>query len=206
VGYEEGGVLTEKVKRNPYSVILLDEIEKAHPDIFNLFLQVLEDGFLTDNKGKRINFRNTIIIMTTNVGIRKKSAKGSMGFGSINKELEQENFKEKLQEFLRPEFLNRIDKILVFNSLNKRDLAKIIKLELDQLRQTLSRQNLKFEWEDKVVNNILDKCREEGQGARIIRDIIREQVENTLADKIININNKQTLLSVRVNKEKIVIK
>ena len=192
VGYQEGGQLTEKVKRNPYAVILLDEIEKAHPDIFNLFLQIFEDGYLTDSKGRRVNFRNTIIIMTTNIGLKKSSAKESIGFGD---ELKTE-FKEKLADWMRPELLNRIDQILIFDPLSQKKIAKIIELELKNIKCDLK-------WNKSVVNYLLKKCGEQDRGARIIRDALREEIENPLAEIILNGRNKSAI-NLRIKDGKII--
>lgn len=202
IGYDEGGVLTEKVKRNPYAVILLDEIEKAHPDIFNLFLQILEDGYLTDSKGRYINFRNTIIIMTTNLGLKKRAEKQNLGFGGENQDALQTSFKESLAEFLRPELLNRIDQVLVFNALTQKDLAKITRLELDNVNKNLTGQSLTLQWDKQVIDQLLFECQNQDQGARAVRGVLRERVENPLAEKILdgNLTNKKVGLKVKSGK------
>lgn len=197
VGYEEGGQLTEKIKRNPYAVILLDEIEKAHPDIFNLFLQIFEDGYLTDSKGRRVNFRNTIIIMTTNAGLKRGTQGATVGFERDSSSAGSD-VKESLADFLRPELLNRIDQIVVFNALSKQDLSKIIRLELEHLKENLARREIKLKYERKVIGNLLKDGLQENQGARMIREVIREKIENPLAERILEGRDKKTInLEVR---------
>lgn len=188
VGYDEGG-LTEKVRRNPYAVILLDEMEKAHPDIFNLWLSVLEDGQLTDSRGRVINFRNTIIIMTTNAGLKKRTEGQQLGFGEPvggqDTKIENHNYQESLEELLRPEFLNRVDQLVIFNPLAEKDIAKIIDLNLADINNKLAPQKLRIEWSDKVVKKLLQECQRRGEGARIIREVIRQEIEDALAEEII---------------------
>jgi len=202
VGYEEGGLLTERVKRNPYAVILLDEIEKAHADIFNLFLQIFEDGYLTDSKGRQVNFRNTIILMTTNIGVPKASEKGMIGFGE--KDSLENDYKEKLAEWMRPELLNRLDQILVFNQLTADDLAKIIELELANINNNLTSRNLSISWNKELVDYLLKKCADKNQGARIIRTVLREKIENKLADKILSKDLKNEI-RIKVKDDKIIL-
>jgi len=202
VGYEEGGLLTERVKRNPYAVILLDEIEKAHADIFNLFLQIFEDGYLTDSKGRQVNFRNTIILMTTNIGVPKASEKGMIGFGE--KDFLENDYKEKLAEWMRPELLNRLDQILVFNQLTADDLAKIIELELANINNNLTSRNLSISWNKELVDYLLKKCADKNQGARIIRTVLREKIENKLADKILSKDLKNEI-RIKVKDDKIIL-
>ncbi len=204
IGYDEGGQLTEKVKRHPYSIILLDEIEKAHPDIFNLFLQILEDGYLTDSKGKKINFKNTIIIMTTNIGLKRQGQANNIGFTEDNKEKINNIFKDKLQEWLKPEFLNRIDEILVFNELGKTELAKIINLELNKLNKNLQQKKISLKWNKQVINKLTDKCNKKNMGARVIREILKTEVENPLAEIILsNSKIKKFNIVIKNNKLKV---
>ncbi|NMC51290.1 ATP-dependent Clp protease ATP-binding subunit [Candidatus Kuenenbacteria bacterium] len=206
VGYDEGGVLTEKIKRNPYSVVLLDEIEKAHPDIFNLWLSILEDGQITDSKGRVINFRNTIIIMTTNIGLKKRSEQKRLGFGDEERMAERDNFKEALEEFLRPEFLNRIDQILIFENLGKKELAKIIELEMQAINEKLANKKLKIGWGKPVVDKLLKECEKRETGARAVRETLQKEIEEPLADKIIGgekIKNKTIQITVQNNKIKL---
>jgi len=202
VGYEEGGLLTERVKRNPYAVILLDEIEKAHADIFNLFLQIFEDGYLTDGKGRLVNFRNTIIIMTTNIGVSKASEKGMIGFGE--KDSLENDFKEKLADWMRPELLNRIDQILVFNKLTANDLAQIIELELANINNNLTSRNLSIKWNKELVDYLLKKCADKDKGARIIRTVLREKIENKLADKILS-KDIEGEIKIKIKDDKIIL-
>lgn len=149
VGYEEGGQLTEKVRRKPYSVVLLDEIEKAHPEVFNILLQVLEDGRLTDSKGRVVDFRNTLIILTSNVGAEAIKRNTTLGFtSSDNNERDYNNMKDKvmaeLKKSFRPEFLNRIDEIIVFHSLEEKHIAEIVTLMAEELRKRLKEQEVDF--------------------------------------------------------------
>ncbi len=204
VGYEEGGILTEKVRRNPYAVILLDELEKAHPDIFNLWLSILDEGQLTDGRGRVINFRNTIIIMTTNLGGQKRGSKKHLGFGTGEKTEEQENYQEALEEYLKPEFLNRVDKLVVFNGLKEKDLAKIIELGLEEINQKIAGQKFRVHWDKAVVNKLARECVRAGEGARQVREIIRREIEDSLADKIIAGGlDKNSVLKIRVVNNKI---
>ncbi len=205
IGYDEGGQLTEKVKRHPYSIILLDEIEKAHPDIFNLFLQILEDGYLTDSKGKKINFKNTIIIMTTNIGLKRYGQANNIGFTESNNEKANNIFKDKLQEWLKPEFLNRIDEILVFKDLGKTELAKIIELELNKLNKNLKEKKLSIKWNKKVIDKLTNHCNRKNMGARIIREVLKIEIENPLAEMIL-INPKIKKFNIMIENNKFKIK
>ena len=153
VGYDNGGQLTEKVRRKPYSVILLDEIEKAHPDVFNMLLQILEDGRLTDSQGRMVSFENTVIIMTSNVGTNFKN--DSIGFGKEGYDAMEIRVKEALKETFRPEFINRIDEIVVFNNLNKEELYKIIDLMIDEVKNEIKGKKLTLTIDDAVKDYIL---------------------------------------------------
>ena len=190
VGHEEGGQLTEKVKRNPYCVILLDEIEKAHPDLFNILLQVFEDGHLTDGLGNRVNFKNTIVIMTSNIGARYIHKKASMGFQSsdlreINKSVQDMVLGEVKRTF-NPEFINRIDEIIVFEPLSDDDLRRITRLLLDQLNANLVDRRLRVEASDEVVDWIIEiTCKDRSYGARPLRRAIQRHVEDPLAEELI---------------------
>jgi len=199
IGYDEGGQLTERVKRNPYSVILLDEIEKAHADIFNLFLQIFEDGYLTDSKGRVVNFRNTIIIMTTNIGLKKSAEGDSIGFGDEVKY----GAREKLSEWMRPELLNRIDQIISFDELTSESLARIIELELGKINNNLKKREINIKWNKGVINYLLRECGGSDQGARIIRDVIRERIENKLADRILS-NSNSSEVNIKLKNDKII--
>ena len=204
IGYGEGGTLTEKIRRNPYSVVLFDEIEKAHPDLFNLLLQILEDGHLTDAKGKITNFKNSIIIMTTNIGLKKSKEKESLGFENGHKRSTQDDFIENIENFLRPELLNRIDQILVFNTLAKKDIKKIIAIELANINKNLNNKNLRIAWTNEVTD-VLTNDYDEDQGARQIRKILREKIENPLAEKIIGQKIKKGITHIEIIDNKIVI-
>jgi ATP-dependent Clp protease ATP-binding subunit ClpC len=190
VGHEEGGQLTEKVKRNPYSVILLDEIEKAHPDIFNILLQVFEDGHLTDGLGNRVNFKNTIIIMTSNIGARFIQKKSSMGFqssdtGEINKSVTDMVLGEVRRTF-NPEFINRIDEIIVFEALTDDDLRMIMALLVTQLNANLVDRRLKIAMTTEAVDWIIEiTCKDRSYGARPLRRAIQRYVEDPLSEELI---------------------
>jgi len=193
VGHEEGGQLTEKVKRNPYSVVLLDEIEKAHPDIFNILLQVFEDGHLTDGLGNRVNFKNTIIIMTSNIGARFIQKKSSLGFqssdpGAIDKNVNEMVLGEVKRTF-NPEFINRIDEIIVFEALTDEDLRRIMALLIEQLNLNLADRRMKVILAPDVVDWIIDvTCKDRSYGARPLRRAIQRYVEDPLSEELIRGN------------------
>ena len=193
VGYEEGGQLTEKVRRKPYSVVLFDEIEKAHPDVFNMLLQILEDGRLTDSQGRTVDFKNTIIIMTSNVGARLITEKqSSLGFNSENEnaeESEKKDIKElvtgELRKVFRPEFLNRVDDIIVFNKLNKDEIKQIAVKMLKTLENRLDKMNIKISFTDNAVSKIADKGFDENYGARPLRRAIQNEIEDPLSEQML---------------------
>ncbi|MBM7096587.1 MULTISPECIES: ATP-dependent protease ATP-binding subunit ClpC [Alteribacter] len=192
VGHEEGGQLTEKVRRKPYSVILLDEIEKAHPEVFNILLQVLEDGFLTDSKGRRVDFRNTAIIMTSNVGASTLRQSKSMGFTA---ERDGQNYKDmkgkvisELKKSFRPEFLNRIDETIVFHSLDREHIKEIVTLMADQLTKRLNEQEIGFEISDEAKLKIADEGYDPDYGARPLRRALQKQVEDRLSEELLRGN------------------
>jgi ATP-dependent Clp protease ATP-binding subunit ClpC len=190
VGHEEGGQLTEKVKRNPYSVVLLDEVEKAHPDLFNILLQVFEDGHLTDGLGNRVNFKNTIIIMTSNIGARFIQKKASMGFQtSDSKEIARTVSDMVLGEVRRtfnPEFINRIDELIVFEALSDDDLRQITQLLVDQLNANLVDRHLKVMLASEVIDWIIEQtCKDRSYGARPLRRAIQRYVEDPLSEELI---------------------
>jgi ATP-dependent Clp protease ATP-binding subunit ClpC len=190
VGHEEGGQLTERVKRNPYSVVLLDEIEKAHPDIFNILLQVFEDGHLTDGLGNRVNFKNAIIIMTSNIGARFIQKKSAMGFQSsegadIAKSVSDMVLSEVRRTF-NPEFINRIDEIIVFDALNDDDLRRIMTLLVRQLNANLVDRKLTISLEPDVMDWIIETtCKDRSFGARPLRRAIQRYVEDPLSEEVI---------------------
>ncbi len=185
VGYEEGGQLTEKVRRSPYSVVLLDEIEKAHPDVFNILLQVIEDGRLTDSLGRVIDFRNVVLIMTSNVGARLINKKTSMGFTAPDREESHQAMKDKLMDELRktfqPEFLNRIDEVVVFNSLSKEDLIQIVNLMVDKVKRRLTEKEVKLKLSNEAKEFLIDKGYDPSFGARPLRRAIQRFIEDPLA-------------------------
>ena len=191
VGYEEGGQLTEKVRRKPYSVILLDEVEKAHPDIFNMLLQVLDEGTLTDSLGRKVDFKNTVIIMTSNLGARQvKDFGNGVGFGTeAVKSQESKNIRGTIEKSLKkafsPEFLNRVDEIVIFNSLEKEDLKKIIDIELQTLVQRTNELGYKIKISKKAVNFLCEKGFDKKYGARPLKRAIQKYVEDLLADEIV---------------------
>ncbi len=190
VGYEEGGQLTEKVRRRPYSVVLLDEIEKAHPDVFNILLQVLEDGRLTDSFGRKVDFRNTILIMTSNVGADIFRKQGAIGFKSEREETTYKNTKEKLldqvKKTFKPEFLNRIDDIIVFHGLTKEDLYKIVEIELEEVKERLKEQDIVIELDPKAKDLLIEKGFDPVFGARPLKRTIQRLLEDPLAEEIIS--------------------
>ncbi len=194
VGYEEGGQLTEKVRRKPYAVILLDEIEKAHPDVFNMLLQVLDDGFLTDSLGRKIDFSNTIIIMTSNIGARKLKDFGTgVGFGTAaQKQQESANARGVIENALKkafaPEFLNRIDDVVVFNTLEKEDIDKIIDIELEKLLDRIAELGYKIKLTKKARSFIAEKGFDKQYGARPLKRAIQKYVEDAIAEEIIKSN------------------
>ncbi len=194
VGYEEGGQLTEKVRRKPYAVILLDEIEKAHPDVFNMLLQVLDDGYLTDSLGRKIDFRNTIIIMTSNIGARKLKDFGTgVGFGTAaQKAQEDANARSVIENALKksfaPEFLNRIDDVIVFNALEKEDINKIIDIELEKLLTRIKGLGYILELTKKAKDYIADKGFDKQYGARPLKRAIQKYIEDALAEEIVASN------------------
>jgi ATP-dependent Clp protease ATP-binding subunit ClpC len=191
VGYEEGGQLTEKVRRKPYSIILLDEIEKAHPDVFNLLLQVLDDGLLTDSLGRKVDFKNTIIIMTSNIGSRQLKDFGQgVGFGTQAKlnaknAYSQSVIENALKRTFAPEFLNRVDDVVMFNSLEKNDIHKIIDIEMRHVVKRVEEMGYKIELTEKAKDFIAEKGWDEQYGARPLKRAIQKYVEDVLADKII---------------------
>jgi ATP-dependent Clp protease ATP-binding subunit ClpC len=190
VGHEEGGQLTEKVKRNPYSVVLLDEIEKAHPDLFNILLQVFEDGHLTDGLGNRVNFKNTILIMTSNIGARFIQKKASMGFQSPDAREVQKSITEmvlgEVKRTFNPEFINRVDEIIVFDPLSDDDLRRITRLLIDSLNEHLTDRQLQIQVQSEVIDWIIDAtCQDRSYGARPLRRAIQRYIEDPLSEELI---------------------
>ena len=220
VGFDEGGQLTEKIRRKPYSVILFDEIEKAHPDVMNMLLQILEDGRLTDSQGRTVNFKNTVIIMTSNIGARLITDKKTLGFSKTNKDnkekeesskKEYEDIKKEvmdaLKKELRPEFINRIDEIIVFHKLTDNEISKIIDILLKEVTTRLEAQKIKIELEPEVKELIASKGIDKNFGARPLRRTIQSVLEDRLAEEILDGNLKKNKTNkIGVNDGKIVVK
>lgn len=215
VGYEEGGQLTEKVRRKPYAVVLFDEIEKAHPDVFNMLLQVLDDGYITDSLGRKVDFRNTIIIMTSNIGARQLKDFGTgVGFGTqARKEQQDEMTKSVIENALKkafaPEFLNRIDDVIVFNALEKNDIHKIIHIEIDKLYKRVKDLGYDLELTDEALDFIADKGFDKQYGARPLKRAIQKYVEDLLAEEIISgniVENDKIILDRVTDEEKLSVK
>jgi ATP-dependent Clp protease ATP-binding subunit ClpC len=211
VGYEEGGQLTEQVKNKPYSVILFDEVEKANKEIFHTLLQMLDEGHLTDSLGRKINFKNCLIIMTSNIGVKKLQDFGTgIGFSSnnyTNEELKKEILKKEMKNYFSPEFLNRIDETIVFNSLNEESIKKIIDIELSKLVKRLAELKLIFKYDDKLVSHISKVGFDEVYGARPIKRAIQDEVEDLVSESVLNgdvVEGKQYSLSVK--SDKVIIK
>ena len=195
VGYEEGGQLTEKVRRNPYSVVLFDEVEKAHPDVMNMLLQILEEGKLTDSFGRLVDFRNTIILLTSNVGAERLKKGATMGFTAPDDEQDYERMKENLTEeakkVFRPEFLNRFDDIVVFRSLGKEELTQILELELAKVEPRLAQRDLHFELDESARDLLRDKGYDPAYGARPMRRAVEKHLEDPMAEEIIRGNLRE---------------
>ena len=185
VGYDEAGQLTEKIRRKPYSVVLFDEIEKAHPDVLNVLLQILDDGQITDAHGRKVNFENTIIVMTSNAGSDTKSA-GAVGFGGSADDQGKERTMKALRDFLRPEFLNRVDEIICFNHLSKENFAGIARIMLEELRKSLSDKGYTFHYDDALVDYLVEKSYSTTYGARNLRRLIQKELEDPMAARIID--------------------
>ena len=212
VGYGEGGQLTEAVRKKPYSVILFDEVEKAHPDVFNMLLQVLDDGFLTDSQGKKVNFKNTVIILTSNIGASKIDKKHTLGFSTNKNEVEDEYERiksivdEELKQNFKPEFLNRLDEIVIFNSLGEKEIQKISQLLLDELSDRLKKNDINVSFTNKVVKYVSKNGFDKKYGARPIERFIKKKIENLLTDEILSGNIKEKeLIEIDVVRDKIKI-
>ena len=184
VGYDEAGQLTEKIRRKPYSVILFEEIEKAHPDVLNILLQILDDGRITDAHGRTVNFENTVIVMTSNAGSNTKS--GSVGFARTANEQGRERAMKALQEFLRPEFINRVDEIVYFNQLTEDNFKAIAALMLQELQDSLAEKGIVFTWQDSLLDYLVKKSYSAAYGARNLRRLIQKELEDAIASRIID--------------------
>ena len=185
VGYDEAGQLTEKIRRKPYSVVLFDEIEKAHPDVLNVLLQILDDGQITDAHGRKVNFENTVIVMTSNAGSDTKSA-GAVGFGGSADQQGKERAMKALRDFLRPEFLNRVDEIVCFNHLTKENFSGIARIMLEELRTSLRDKGYTFRYDDALVDYLVEKSYSMTYGARNLRRLIQKELEDPMASRIID--------------------
>ena len=183
VGYDEAGQLTEKIRRKPYSVVLFDEIEKAHPDVLNILLQILDDGRITDAQGRTVNFENTVIIMTTNAGSNTKS--GSLGFGGSLNDMGRERALKALNEFLRPEFINRVDEIVYFNQLTEENFRSIAELMLTEVKDAIAERGITLSWNDTLVDYLVKHSYSVTYGARNLRRTIQKDVEDAIAEKVI---------------------
>jgi ATP-dependent Clp protease ATP-binding subunit ClpC len=220
VGYEEGGQLTEKVRRRPYSVVLLDEIEKAHPDVFNILLQILDDGHITDSLGRKIDFRNTIIIMTSNIGVRQLKDFGQgVGFTTKAKQEQMDEYarsviEKALKKAFAPEFLNRIDDVIIFNSLKREDIHRIIDIELAGLYKRIEDLGYKLVLNEDAKDFIAEKGFDPEYGARPLKRAIQKYLEDPLAEEIIkskiqegdtikvSLDKEKNELVLKVNKQK----
>lgn len=205
VGYDEAGQLTEKVRRKPYSVLLFDEIEKAHPDVMNILLQILDEGKITDAQGRTVSFENTVIVMTSNAGSSR--SEGALGFGKTQGDVNKEKALKALREFLRPEFLGRVDEIVVFNDLDEEAFKKIAVLMLDEFKEPLRDKGITFTYTDEAVAELAKDSVGGTRGARDLRNNIRRKVEDKIAEKIIdNIDTPVTSITVDVNDGDIVLR
>lgn len=209
VGYGEGGLLTEKVRRNPYCIVLFDEIEKAHPEVFNLMLQILEDATLTDAQGRKISFKNSLIVMTSNLGTKNNTNANSLGFFNSNDEKSEIKEREKrikkaLESTFKPEFLNRVDEIVIFNSLTKENIEQICSLMLNSLSTRLKKLDIFLDFDESVIKQISSKAYENGSGARNLRREIRRLIENPLSSKMLERKiNQGDLIYVKEENEQI---
>ena len=195
VGYEEGGQLTEKVRRRPYSVVLLDEIEKAHPDVFNMLLQIMEEGRLTDSFGRYVDFRNAILIMTSNLGSHLMTAGGGLGFGKTEAQASDEDKQKKIkadvmaevERQFRPEFLNRVDELIVFNALNEGDLKRIVEIQLAEVLERARVRGLELILDEKAVLFLIKKGFNPDYGARPLRRAIERYLEDPMAEEVLRL-------------------
>ncbi len=198
VGYDEAGQLTEKVRRKPYSVVLFDEIEKAHPDVMNILLQILDEGRITDAQGRVVSFENTIVVMTSNAGSEKSG--GTAGFAKSTADISREKVMKALREFLRPEFLGRVDEIVVFDPLNLESLSKIASLMINDLKESFAEQNIELECDDSVYNYLAKKSENAPSGAREVRNVIRREIEDKVIDMIIS-SSENSLQNIKISCE-----
>ena len=202
VGYDEAGQLTEKIRRKPYSVVLFDEIEKAHPDVLNVLLQILDDGEITDAHGRKVNFENTVIVMTSNAGSDK--GVGSVGFGRSSGDQDRERVMKALREFLRPEFINRVDEIIYFNRLSEENFRDIARIMLDELRDSLKEKGYNFNYDEALLDLLVEKSYSATYGARNLRRTIQKELEDEMASRIIDsYDNPITQIKATVEEGKV---
>ncbi len=205
VGYDEAGQLTEKIRRKPYSVVLFDEIEKAHPDVLNVLLQILDDGQITDAHGRKVNFENTVIVMTSNAGSDRKE--GTVGFNKSASELDQDRAMKALRQFLRPEFINRVDEIVCFNKLSEEDFQPIARLMLDELKASMKEKGLTLAYDEELVKHLVKKSYSAAYGARNLRRTIQKEIEDALALEIINsYDHPVSQIAVTAEEDRVVIR
>ena len=203
VGYDEAGQLTEKIRRKPYSVVLFDEIEKAHPDVLNILLQILDDGRITDAQGRTVNFENTVIIMTTNAGSNQKT--GALGFGLTANDQTRERVMKALNDFLRPEFLNRVDEIVYFNRLTEENFRAIAGLMLTELRDTMAERGMTLDWDETVIDALVKKSFSEVYGARNLRRTIQKDVEDAIAAAVVERREHSAAVQLTAEGEHIIV-
>jgi ATP-dependent Clp protease ATP-binding subunit ClpC len=210
IGYDEGGQLTEAVRRKPYSVVLLDEIEKAHPDVFNILLQILEDGKLTDAQGRRVDFKNTIVIMTSNIGAGTISKNQTLGFSvgdesGLSYEEMRDRIMGELKKIFRPELLNRIDEVIVFHKLTREEIKTIVELVLNRLRGQMGEHDVAIELTDQAKDLLVEKGYDPAMGARPLRRAIQRYIEDPLADFVLgaNLQAGSTIVVARKNDEEV---
>ncbi|MBQ0135006.1 MAG: ATP-dependent Clp protease ATP-binding subunit, partial [Clostridiales bacterium] len=184
VGYDEAGQLTEKIRRRPYSVVLFDEIEKAHPDVLNILLQILDEGRITDAQGRTVNFENAVIVMTSNAGSDRKT--GSVGFNQTVDEQDKERALKALNEFLRPEFINRVDDIICFHKLTEENFRGIAALMMEQLRTAMAERGMTLRWDESVIAYLTEKGYSQTYGARNLQRLIEKDVEDANATELID--------------------
>ena len=204
VGYDEAGQLTEKIRRKPYSVVLFDEIEKAHPDVLNVLLQVLDDGRITDAQGRTVNFENTIIVMTSNAG--SEGSVGGMGFGRTDNQMANEKAMKALRQFLRPEFINRVDEIITFNHLTEENFLGIAEIMLIELKDNLADRGLALTWDESLRPYLVKKAYSVTYGARNLRRTIQRDLEDPISGQIIDSFEKPiSSIHISVEDEKILV-
>ena len=185
MGYDEAGQLTEKIRRRPYSVVLFDEIEKAHPDVMNILLQILDDGRITDAHGRTVNFENTIIIMTTNAGSDRRGS-GTVGFGGTVNDMDKEKAMKALRDFLRPEFINRVDEVVYFNRLTEDNFRSIARLMMNELRDSMAERSVELTFDEGVIDYLKEKSYSVEYGARNLRRTIQKDIEDRIASELVD--------------------